>query len=706
MLLRINQKHIKMKKYTFFLGILGLLSACTGSKKPEKPTFTNRDLKVESEIMTPEVLWSFGRVGNVAVSPDGNTVVFTVSYTKIDENRTYTDIYTMPAKGGEFKQLTSTYDNEFEVSWRPDGQKIAYLSAKSGDVQLWEMNPDGSKPTKVTKIKGGIEGYKYSPSMNKLLFTQSVKLDKTIHDLYPDLPKADARIEDDLMYRHWDHWHDYKYSHVFFIDYANGATVGAATDIMEGEKYHSPLKPFGGMEQITFTPDGKSIAYTCKKLEGKASAFSTNSDIYLYSIKDKSTQNLTEGMMGYDIAPKFSPDGKLMAWESMERDGYEADKNRLFVMDLATGTKTDYSQEIDFNVHGLTWANDGKTIWFTSEDKGSNEIYKFNLADASYTKVTDGIHNYNSVEPAGNKLIATRTSMQYPTEIISVDPASGKGENISKVNEPLLAQLKMGKVEKRWIKTTDNKEMLTWVIYPPNFDPNKKYPTLLYCQGGPQSMVSQFWSLRWNFQMMAANDYIIVAPNRRGLPGFGQEWNEQISGDYGGQNMKDYLTAIDEVAKEPFVDNNRLGAVGASYGGFSIYWLAGHHNKRFKAFIAHCGIFNLEQMYSITEEMFFVNWDNKGSYWDTKNKAAMKSYANSPHKFVQNWDTPILVIHGAKDFRIPYTQGMAAFNTARMLDIPARFLYFPEESHWVLSCQNGILWQREFFRFLDEQLKK
>ncbi|MCU4163610.1 prolyl oligopeptidase family serine peptidase [Carboxylicivirga caseinilyticus] len=694
-----------MKKYIYFLGLLGLLISCSNPQTAEKPTFNNRDLKVESEIMTPEVLWSFGRIGNVSVSPDGETVVFTVSYTKIEENRTYTDIYTLPAEGGEFKQITSTYANEFEVSWRPDGQKIAYLSSESGDVQLWEMNPDGSKPTQVTHIKSGIEGYKYSPTMDKLVFTQSVKLDENIHDLYPDLPLADARIEDDLMYRHWDSWHDFTYSHVFYIDYANGSTVGSATDIMEGEKYHSPLKPFGGMEQITFTPDGKNIAYTSKKLEGKASAFSTNSDIYLYSIADKTTKNLTEGMMGYDIAPTFSPDGNFMAWESMERDGYEADKNRLFILDLTTGTKTDYSKEIDFNVHGLTWSEDGKKLWFTSEDKGSNEIYAFNLDDASYAKVTDGIHNYNSVDIAGDKLIATRTSMQYPTEIISVDPTTGEGINISKVNEPLLSQLKMGNVEKRWIKTTDNKDMLTWVIYPPNFDPNKKYPTLLYCQGGPQSMVSQFWSLRWNFQMMAANDYIIVAPNRRGLPGFGQEWNEQISGDYGGQNMKDYLSAIDAVAKEPFVDKDNLGAVGASYGGFSIYWLAGHHNKRFSAFISHCGIFNLEQMYSITEEMFFVNWDNKGSYWDKDNKAAMKSYKNSPHKFVQNWDTPILVIHGAKDFRIPYTQGMAAFNTARMMNIPARFLYFPEENHWVLSCQNGILWQREFFRFLDEQLK-
>lgn len=696
-----------MKQLALLAWVVILLGACSAPQKTEKETtFTNRDLKVDSEIMTPEVLWSFGRVGSVAVSPDGKTVAFTISYTKIEENKTYSDIYTMPAEGGDYTQLTYTKGVEFNIDWRPDGAKITYLSAASGDVQLWEMNPDGSQNKQVTNVEGGIEGYKYSPAMDKIAFAKSVKLDKTVQDMYPDLQYADARIEDDLMYRHWDHWVDPTYSHIFYISYANGATVGQATDIMEGERYHSPLKPFGGMEQVTFTPDGKSIAYNSKKKVGMESAFSTNSDIYLYDIQAASTSNLTEGMMGYDIAPKFSPDGQFLAWESMERDGYEADQNRLFMMNLATGEKKDYTADFDQNVHGLTWTADSKHIYFTSEDKGSNEIFRFDLADNNISQITDGIHNYNSVALAANGLIATQTSMKQPTEIILVNADTGEGTNISKVNEPLLAQLKMGEVEKRWITTTDNKEMLVWVIYPPNFDKNKKYPALLYCGGGPQSMVSQFWSLRWNFQMMAANDYIIVAPNRRGLPGFGQEWNEQISGDYGGQNMNDYFSAIDAVSKEPFVDENRLGAVGASYGGFSVYWLAGNHNKRFKAFISHCGIFNFEQMYSTTEEMFFVDWDYKGNYWDTDNKTAMRSFANSPHKFVKNWDTPMLVIHGAKDFRIPYTQGMGAFNVAKMRGIPARFLYFPEENHWVLSCHNGILWQREFFRWLDTYLKE
>ena len=693
-----------MKKILFFFFAVAMLSACNCDKQIKQPTFNNRDLKVSSDIMTPEVLWSFGQVGNVSASPDGKTVLFTVSYSKIDENRTYTDIYTMPVDGGDFTQVTQTKANEFEVAWHPDGKQITFLAAYGDNVQLYEMSIDGINVNKVTNIGGGISGYKYSPNQKHILYTKNIKLDKTIHDLYPDLPLANARIENDLMYRHWDHWHNYSYSHVFYAPYKAGKAE-EGIDIMKGEKYDSPLSPFGGMEQISWTSDGKGIAYTCKKLNGKAYSFSTNSDIYLFNLESQKTTNLTEGMPGYDIGPVFSSNGKYIAWESMARDGYEADQNRLFIMDLATGEKKYCTEGFDRNVHNLIWDATNSAIWFTSNDLGTDEIFKYSLSNDSIKKITDGIHNYGAFSVVGDKLIATRTSMSQPREIYSVNIKTGKGTNISKVNKPLLNQLTMGKVEERWIKTTDNKKMLVWVIYPPHFNPEKKYPTLLYCQGGPQSTVSQFWSTRWNFQMMAANEYIIVAPNRRGLPGFGQTWNEQISGDYGGQNMKDYLSAIDAMAKEPFVDEDKLGAVGASYGGFSVYWLAGNHHKRFKTFISHCGIFNFEQMYSTTEEMWFVDWDLKGNYWDKSNKAAMRSYANSPHKFVKNWDTPILVITGANDLRIPYTQGMGAFNTAVMKDIPARFLYFPEESHWVLHAQNGILWQREFFRWLDQWLK-
>ena len=696
-----------MKNLFVFFLIVTFFSACMKSEKsaPVKDNFTPEIPKLASDIMTPEVLWSFGRVGGAQVSPDGKSVIYGVTYFNIAENKSYRDIYVVPVAGGEAKKLTDTREKEGEEQWRPDGKKIGYISSKSDGAQLWEMNPDGTGNVQVSKVADGISGFKYSPDLKSIAYIKSVKLDKDIHDLYPDLPLANARLETDLMYRHWDSWHDYTYQHVVIAKY-NESGLSGDKDIMEGERFDSPMKPWGGTEQINWSPDGKTIAYTCKKKVGKEYATSTNSDIYLYNLETGATTNFTEGMMGYDINPVFSPDGQKIAWESMARDGYEADKNRLFVADLKTGEKKDYSVSFDQNVQGLTWTADSKSIYFISDIHATDEIFRLDLSDGKLSRITDGVHNYQNVLIAGNQLVATKVSMSQPAEIYRVDPVTGKDEPITTATKGIMDQLTFGKVESRWITTTDKKKMQVWVIYPPHFDPAKKYPALLYCEGGPQSTVSQFWSYRWNFQMMAANGYIIVAPNRRGLPGFGQAWNEQISGDYGGQNMKDYLTAIDTLAKEPYIDKNRLGAVGASYGGYSVYYLAGHHEKRFKAFISHCGIFNLEAMYSTTEEMWFVNWDNGGAYWDLKNKVAQNTYQNfSPHKFVQNWDTPILVIHGEKDLRIPYTQGMGAYNSAVLKGIPAEFLFFPDESHWVLQAQNGILWQRVFFQWLDKWLK-
>jgi len=696
-----------MKNLFVFFLIVIFFSACMKSEKsaPVKDNFAPEIPKLASDIMTPEVLWSFGRVGGTQVSPDGKSVIYGVTYFNIAENKSYRDIYVIPVAGGEAKKLTDTREKEGEEQWRPDGKKIGYISSKSDGAQLWEMNPDGTGNVQVSKVADGISGFKYSPDLKSIAYIKSVKLDKDIHDLYPDLPLANARLETDLMYRHWDSWHDYTYQHVVIAKY-NDSGLSGDKDIMEGERFDSPMKPWGGTEQINWSPDGKTIAYTCKKKVGKEYATSTNSDIYLYDLETGATTNLTEGMMGYDINPVFSPDGQKIAWESMARDGYEADKNRLFVADLKTGEKKDYSVSIDQNVQGLTWTADSKSIYFISDIHATDEIFRLDLADGKLSRITDGVHNYQNVFIADNQLVATKVSMSQPPEIYRVDPVTGKDEPITTATKGIMDQLTFGKVESRWITTTDKKKMQVWVIYPPHFDPAKKYPALLYCEGGPQSTVSQFWSFRWNFQMMAANGYIIVAPNRRGLPGFGQAWNEQISGDYGGQNMKDYLTAIDTLAEEPYIDKNRLGAVGASYGGYSVYYLAGHHEKRFKAFISHCGIFNLEAMYSTTEEMWFVNWDNGGAYWDLKNKVAQNTYQNfSPHKFVQNWDTPILVIHGEKDLRIPYTQGMGAYNSAVLKGIPAEFLFFPDESHWVLQAQNGILWQRVFFQWLDKWLK-
>lgn len=676
--------------------------ACTNIKETESANKNYRTpaQKLASDIMTPEILWSFGRIGNVALAPDQSKVAYTVTYFNKEEDRSYSDIYVLDLNTNQSTQLTNTNVNETAVAWTPDGKKIAYIAQD----QLWEMNPDGSSPRQITDIEGGISGFLYAPDMSKIAFCKDVRLEPTISDLHPDLPKAKARLINDQFYRHWNDWVD-AYTHLFITDYTPSLLIRNGKDIMEGEKWEAPVRPWGGTEQLAWTKDGKELIYTCRKKYGINYALSTNTDLYAYDTESGKTENLTEGMMGYDKNPLISPNGKWMAWESMERDGYEADKNRLFVMNLETGEKKDYTENFDQSVGNLAWSSDNNTLWFISDWHATDEIYALTLNDGKIRKLTEGVHNYTGVFPTDKALIATKVSMSKPEEIYKVNLQNGKDEEISFVNKSLLEQLTMGKVEKRWVKTTDNKKMLVWMIYPPHFDPNKKYPAVLFCEGGPQSTVSQFWSYRWNFQQMAANGYIIVAPNRRGLPGFGQEWLEQISGDYSGQNIKDYLSAIDDAKKEPYVDENRLGCVGASYGGYSVYYLAGHHNKRFKAFIAHCGIFDLESQYYETEEMWFANWDMGGAPWEKDNKVAQRTFANSPHKFTGKWDTPILVIHGQKDYRIDVSQGMSAFNAARMRGIPAQFLYFPEECHWVTKCQDGILWQRTFKAWLDKWLK-
>lgn len=692
---------INMKKLILPTLILLSLMACNNKKESvqNSPGYTPPQTKLTSDVMTPEVLWSFGRIGNVNISPDGTKAVYDVTYFNKEEDKGYSDLYVMSLPDGKSTRLTNTDGNESDAGWTPDGKQITYLS----QGQLWEMNPDGKNVRQVTNIEGGINGYLYAPDFSKIVYLKDVKLENTVQDIYPDLPKAKAQIINDQVYRHWNDWVN-AYTHIFIADHTPSQTITDGKDIMEGEHWESPVRPWGGIEQLTWTKDGKKLIYTSRKKTGIDYMESTNTDLYAYNTENGETVNLTEGMMGYDNNPAISPNGKLMAWESMEREGYEADKIRLYIMDLTTGEKQDFSEGFDQNATGLKWGDDN-TLWFLSDWHATDEIYSLNVATKAIKKHTEGIHNYTSVTPVGDILIATQMSMSKPVEIYKVDPQTGKEEELSFVNKPLLDQLTMGKVEQRWIKTTDNKDMLVWMIYPPHFDPNKKYPAILYCEGGPQSTVSQFWSYRWNFQQMAANGYIIVAPNRRGLPGFGQEWLEQISGDYSGQNIKDYFSAIDNAKQEPYIDADRLGCVGASYGGYSVYYLAGHHDKRFKAFIAHCGIFDLKMQYNTTEEMWFANWDMGGAPWEKDNKIAQRTFANSPDQFVGKWDTPLLVIHGQKDFRIDVSQGMAAFNAARMRGIPAQFLYFPNECHWVTGCQDGILWQRTFKAWLDKWLK-
>jgi len=682
---------------------IAVVTASCG-EKDESNIIGKQQPKIENGRMTPEVLWSFGRVAGMQVSPDGKKVLYSVSYYSIPENKGNSELYVMNADGSDKKQITHTATREAAAKWMNDSESIAFLSSEKTTMQLWMMKSDGSNRRQITERETGINDFAFSPDETKLLFVSDVKYGERTVDKYPDLPKASGVIVNDLMYKHWDEWVQ-TIPHPFIADYAN-QKMENEKDILKDEPFESPMKPFGGIEQLAWSPDGKTIAYTCRKKTGKAYALSTNSDIYFYNLENSKTENKTEGMMGYDLNPTFSPDGKWLAWESMERDGYEADKSRLFVMNIETGEKKDLSASFDQNSAALTWTADSRSIYLVSCWHALTQIYRADIADLKITQITKGIHDYSAVSLANDKLIGVKHSMSKPDEIYSIDPKTGAETELSFENKEILDQLKMGKVEERWITTTDNKQMLTWVVYPPNFDPNKKYPTLLFCEGGPQSTVSQFWSYRWNLQLMAANGYIIVAPNRRGLPSFGQEWLEQISGDYGGQNMKDYFSAIDALAKEPYVDADRLGCVGASYGGFSAYWLAGHHEKRFKAFIAHDGMFNLPQQYLETEEMWFVNWDLGGAYWDKANAIAQRSYANSPHLFVDKWDSPILVIHGEKDYRILASQGMAAFNAAVLRGVPAEMLIFPDENHWVLQPQNGILWQRTYFQWLDKWLKK
>ncbi len=675
----------------------------------DKSLIGKSDIKITNQRLSPEALWAMGRIGGVVVSPNEKQIAYTVAYYSVPENKSNREVFVMNADGTGNKQITQTPWQENEVSWIKGGSKLAFLSNEGGSNQIWEMNPDGTERKQLTHYESDIEAFSFSPDGKKLLFVSQTKTINSTADKHPDLPKATGIIITDLMYKHWDEWVTTA-PHPFVADF-DGSAIHNIKDVLQGEPYESPMKPFGGIEQLAWSPASDKVAYTCRKKTGLAYALSTNSDIYIYDLNDQKTINITEENKGYDTNPQYSPDGKYIAWQSMERDGYEADQNRLFIMNLATGEKRFVSKAFESNVDGFLWNKDSKSIFFYGVWHGETQIYNVDLKKDNIAQLTEGVFDYGSLALAGNKIIAKRHSMSAGDEIYAIDNTR-KGKSFANVkqlsyeNKAIYDQLEMGKVESRWMKTTDGKEMLTWVIYPPKFDPNKKYPTLLYCEGGPQSPVSQFWSYRWNFQIMAAHDYIIVAPNRRGLPGFGLEWNEAISGDYGGQCMADYFTAIDEMAKEPYVDRDHLGCVGASFGGFSVYWLAGHHNKRFKAFIAHDGIFNMEMQYLETEEKWFANWDMGGAYWDKQNAVAQRTFANSPHQFVDKWDAPILCIHGEKDYRILANQAMAAFDAAKMRGIPAELLIYPDENHWVLKPQNGILWQRTFFEWLDKWLKK
>ncbi len=699
-----------------------LAMALVSCSEPAQPLTIDNTLtseEIAAAKLTPEVMWKMRRIGSAELSADGTTVLYTVTDYSMAENRGITRIYTLNLVTGTTSELTDTSSNNTAARWGGDGN-IWFLSNRSGDMQVWKMAADGSKSVQISNVEGGVEDFGVNKDCSTLHYVKAVHVkDVNSADVYADMDKSKARIYDDLMVRHWDYWDDGSYRHIFVAPLADGK-MGEACDIIgDNAAWDAPLAPFFDGGEIAWNPHGINIAYTCKPLTGKEYAVSTDSDIFIYSTKSGKSINIckdmanrmkfngertTEPFVGYDKYPVWSPSGSKIAFRSQRRAGNEADKERLFIYNVINGKMQELTANFDYHATNVVWA-DENTLYFIAPIEATHQICRVTTAGNDVKVITSGDHDITSFTLSAGRCVATVQSISMATELFDINLKSGKMTQISQVNKPIYDNIKMGKVQKRWVKTTDGKQMLVWVILPPDFNPLKKYPTLLYCQGGPQSVVSQFWSYRWNFQLMAAQGYVVVAPNRRGLPSFGQEWLDQISGDYSGQNIRDYLSAIDDVAKESWCDKERLGCVGASYGGYSVYYLAGHHNKRFKAFISHCGIFNFESMYGETEELFFLNNDYGGSYWDKTNKTAMRSYANSPHKAVDKWDTPILIITGEYDYRIPYTQSLQAFTAARMRGIDARLVSFENEAHQVFKPQNSLVWNREFFGWLDKYLK-
>ena len=721
-----------MKKTIIAAALLALCG--TLQTQAQEVNIGKNNITLSSDLMTPEALWAMGRIGAYQASPDGQRVVYTVAYYSVKENKSHHVIYMMDADGKNNRRLTTSAKNETDPSWIEGGHRVAFLF----DGQLWSMNPDGSDRRQLTHDAVEIEGYKFSPDGKKVILLKSLDYHRSIQANPDDLPKATGRLVTDLNYRHWDHYVE-SITHPFVAD-VSADGINAGKDLLEGEPFECPLAPFGGIEQLDWSTDSKQIAYTCRKKEGVAYAISTDSDIFLYDVASGTTKNLckpvgyvapavdpTKTMKdqavnapgnlknnpGYDTNPQFSPDGKYIAWLSMARDGYESDRNRLCLYELSTGEKRYLTESFDSNVDEFAWSdNKDALIYFIGVWHATENLYSVS-AKGEVKQLTDDWADFGSLQMLndGKRILAERHSYKASADLYVITPGKDakktKVEQITTENKHIFDQLADIGIAQRWVKTTDGKDMLYWIILPPHFDASKKYPTLLFCEGGPQSPVSQFWSYRWNFMIMASHGYVIIAPNRHGLPGFGSEWCEEISGDWTGQCMNDYLTAIDDAAANlPYVDKDKLGAVGASFGGFSVYYLAGHHNKRFKCFIAHDGAFNLESMYTDTEEVWFSNWEYDDAYWNKdQTAAARKTYDNSPHRFVDQWDTPILCIHGEKDYRINANQGMGAFNSARLRGIEAQLLIFPDENHWVLKPQNGILWQRTYFNWLDQWLK-
>jgi dipeptidyl aminopeptidase/acylaminoacyl peptidase len=655
------------------------------------------------KVMTPELLWSLGRVSAITATPDATSLLYKVSKTDISTEKTNTEYFLLNTSTGQSATTELLAGRSF-VQWDKNG-----LYAVQGD-ELVRSTDGGKTWTTISVQVKDAENLRISPDGKWVAFSKPVQTAKVYgKDLYQDAGKSNVQIYSDLNYRHWDTWSDGTVNHIFLASIDNPRTP--VKDLLEGEPYDSPQKPFGGSEDFVFSPDSKTIVYVCKKKVGKAYAVSTNTDLYAYDISDGKTSNLTEGMPGYDMSPAFSPDGKKIAWLSMKRDGFEADKNDIVVMDVQTKAKMNVTAAWDETVDGgFIWSNKSDALYFNAAIKGTQQLFTVAVPANLMVRIAPAVRQITSgnfditgiYAQVQNNLIVSRTDMNHAAELYRVNLGDGSMQALTHTNDATYNSIGLSETKLRIVKTSDGKDMGVWVIYPPNFDPAKKYPTLLYCQGGPQSALSQFYSIRWNFQLMAAEGYIVVAPNRRGMPGWGTRWNEAISGDWGGMPMQDYLAAIDDVAKEPYVDKDRLGCVGASYGGYSVYMLAGIHNNRFKTFIAHNGLFDMKSWYGTTEELWFANWDLGGDYWS---KPTPKSYEQyNPSNYIDKWNTPILIIQGGRDFRVPIGQGQQAFQAAQLKGIKSKLLYFPEENHWILRPHNGLVWQREFFNWLKETL--
>lgn len=722
-----------IRNMTWFLATVLIFSSVVVAQVAEPAVEPTQESSVAGTRMTPELLWKLGRFGEAKLSPDGSHVAYTVRRYRLEANKGWSTLYLMDVVTQEQRVLVEDWSSLGSVQWvqRPEGLRIFFEGmpgkapgegedegAESDDdsnamrpqvdsPQAWSLDPESGNLIQVTNLEDGIANLKVAPTADRIAVTLDVKLDPTVNEIYPDLPHANARIIDSLMYRHWNQWHDYKYSHLHVAPLDADCRAGQMRDLMEGIKADCPVPPFGGSEQFNWSPDGKEIAYTLKDVPNWAE--STNSDVFVVKVDGEPQPILmSPGMPGYDNDPVYSPDGKYLAFHSMERAGFESDRNRIMVVDRASGRMVEVTRGLDQTAHSATWTPDSKALIFRSEYRGTDQLFRVSVDSPRATQITRGRKNWGLLDlfPDGNRALVSFMDMIRPTEMAVLNMENAVTGTLTHINDDVYENLELPTIKERWVEATDGKRIHCWVIYPPGFEKSngKKWPMLTYCQGGPQGQIGQWFSYRWNFHLMAANDYVIVAPNRRGLPGFGREWNDQISGDWGGQAMQDILSATDDMMTESYIDPDRVGAIGASFGGYTVYWMMGNHDGRFCSMVSHCGVFNLESMYGSTEELFFVNWDLGGPYWKSPEiKAKYEKF--SPHRYVQNWKTPLLVIHGEKDFRVPVTQGMEAFTAAQVQGVDSRFLYFPEEGHWVMGPQNGVLWHRVFFDWLDRYCK-